>query len=56
MAPIPLQPANLLGYLRFALLLAAYAVAPTQPLTFAMLFWAAVGLGAVDGAVARLLK
>lgn len=54
--PIPLQPANLLGYLRFVLLLLAYSLAPSSPHSFALLFWASVALGALDGSLARLLK
>lgn len=53
--PIPLYVPNVLGYIRFILIVASWPFALNEPGTFLALYGTSYFLGAIDGPIAKLL-
>lgn len=53
--PIPLYVPNVLGYIRFVLIIASWPFALTDPQTFLALYGSSYLLGAIDGPLAKIL-
>lgn len=54
--PIPFYVPNVLGYIRFILIIASWPFAMHDPTTFLSLYGTAVFLGAIDGSIAKYLN
>ncbi len=53
--PIPLYVPNVLGYIRFVLIVASWPFALNDPQTFLGLYGSSYILGAIDGPLAKIL-